>query len=275
MVGLGEFVLPALVVAVFGAPALVLVWSGVWKYRIYRRLQRLEPTEPGVLSAGTRLTKGTARALPGEGTVAAPVTGTECVAYEFEIEVFGGDADGHDHWSNFDRTVVRPRFLLDGWTGDAVVDAEGFEMELSEDYRTEVEGRDEAPPEMLSYVDDREDIRLEASAAVGPVEGTNETKMRFVERRLEPGQDVRVVGYARPDAAALPDAVDADVLVSKRDLDGLRRWLGQPLVVTDRDEAAASTRQLRHAKRLIGIAAAWIGLLSLFLLIPVLNGLTG
>ncbi|WP_123536830.1 hypothetical protein [Halosimplex salinum] len=275
MVDMGAFVLPALVVAVFGAPALVLVWGGVWKYRIYRRLRRLEPTEPGVLSEGTSLVDGDARALPDDGTVAAPVTGTECVAYEFEIEVFMEGTDGRGNWSNFDRTVVRPRFLLDGWTGDAVVDTEGFDLALSEDYRCEVTGRDNAPPEVVSYVDDRGDLRLEASATVGPLEGTNETKVRFVERRLEPGQEVRVVGYARPDAAALANAADANALVAKRELSGLRRWLGQPLVVTDRGESAAATYQLGHAKRLIGIAVAWVGLLSLFLLVPVLNGVTG
>lgn len=212
-----------------------MLWFGYAWYRIQARIRALETVDISAAESG--LVKMTGEASPAEdaGTVTPPLSGIESLAYEFRIQWYKPDADG-SNWHSFESQTDRRRLHVEDATGTAVVDPEKFDLML-EQHEIVVEDRAEAPPEVRSFLDDSEHGD----------EVFRGRKTRFVERRLEPGEEAFVVGHASDRAPSAPIA-GPTTHISRADNPGLKKWLGEPLVLSDKDESAVVDQQTGWGK---------------------------
>lgn len=271
MLGLSDFVFPLFMFGVFGIPGWLLVAVAAWKYNTYRRMTQLETNAPDETLSGPVELSGDARPVDGAATVTSPVTETDCVLYECEIEVYqDGVEPDSGGWNRLDTITARPTFLLENVAGSVAVDPTDFPTDLSKDYRTVFEGRGEAPPEALAYVDSRDDIDLEAGRSTPVGDITNESRLKLIERRLDPGDETYVLGHAVRESA--PEG-DTTTLIRRPDVSTLRSWLGLPVLLSDAGEQTARSEQYNTAVTVGTIGVGWLAFSVVFLLIPVANSL--
>jgi hypothetical protein len=246
--------------ATFGVvslPGLFVLWIGYAWHRIQTTIESTEETDPDTVSPGLAKVTGPAKPVEGVGTIAAPLTGTESLAYEVEVLGYSPDADGDDWYDMVDEDGRR-QFRLEGTTESPVVDPEKFDLMLENSFEETVKERGEAPPTVQSYVDDHDHDLLRPR------------KTRFIERRLEPGEQAYVVGQADRSVPDDPDA-GARTRIWQGPDSGLDRWLGVPRIVSDQSESAVLDQQGSWAKVAFGFGAFWL-LLSLFFAGPMLVG---
>lgn len=158
--------------------------------------------------------EGTARADDDGATVESPFTGTDCLAYEYEVEEYQSSGK-HSSWKTLAEGRRGVPFVVRDATGAVEVDPDGAELRF-EDHAVEVDPGEEPPEDVARFVGANPDVdRQDASLDLGITELALGNRQRFTERRLDPGEDVYVYGQARPDDGgewgdSLVDAVVGD-----------------------------------------------------------------
>ncbi|MDS0259454.1 E3 ubiquitin ligase family protein [Haloarcula sp. S1CR25-12] len=178
------------------------------------------------------------RAVEGDdGTVAAPFTGSRCLAYTYEAEELRSSGKT-ESWETLDTGMGGVDFVVDDGTGRVKVDPAGADIHL-ESHSVTVPPHTELPERIARYV--------AATDGVDPQDGVVDLKVtqfkvgnkqRFTERRLDVGETVYVYGQARrgPSVEWGSDLVDA--LVGDGD--------GTPVfVISDTDERGTAWRIAR------------------------------
>lgn len=200
MVELGVTAL-GVVVAVVGGTL------GLWKARIEWSLRReikgAENVDAGSLKRGVVEVGG--KAVPAGETFTSPLTGEECVAYEYEVEKLesrsGGSNEGSGRsWNTVSDVERAAQFYVDDGTGRAMVDAPvaDFALESAHEIDTDdvstgasgkllatVTGRDTASDLPITE-ERREEIRNAGR------------RHRYTERLIRPEESVYVYGEAIP-----------------------------------------------------------------------------
>lgn len=199
MVALGQVALGALVALVGGGIGLRFARRN---WRIRRTLSNAEGARAGSLDRGAVELAGTAR--PAAETFMSPLTGQECLAYQYEVEErqrrSGEEGTSRTTWQTVVDDERAAPFYVDDSTGRAMVDAGIAEFRLAEAYTFDSEdatagaaervvatltGRD-AEPDVPIRDDRLEEMR------------TGHRRRRYTERLILPGESVYVYGEAVP-----------------------------------------------------------------------------
>ncbi|WP_229124087.1 E3 ubiquitin ligase family protein [Halapricum desulfuricans] len=218
---LSELLLPG-VVAVAGLVVTSLgvreLWFGVRIYRGEPRAVADAANDPGPVEV-----VGTAR--PDEGTVEAPFSRAECLVCEWEVtqsEPTGDPDTAGRNWKTLATGLRGGPFRLEDDTASCRVEPSGSVRHLREQTVTVPAGTT-PPDEIQAFIASHPDIEpQDETATVGPVEIRLGDEQRYVERRLDPGEDCYVYGSAHYDPSAGSRAGEVNVRI---DGDGIRRFL--------------------------------------------------
>lgn len=186
------------------------------------------------------------------GTLEAPISGQECLAYEYEVEEYQSSGK-NSSWNTVDEGEAATPFRLEDQTASALVDATGAAISLETDDKTRVDGGEEEPPAIREFLDKNADLDSQAGGIdVGPLTLGTGNDRRYREARLHPGDEAYVLGQTD---------YDVDARESMRDISA---------VVRDGEEApafvVAQGDQNRAARRLF-FDQIWTIVLGLALLI--------
>ena len=185
---------------------------------------------------------GTVVEVEERGTVEAPFSGHPAVALAYQVLeerssrigwLIGFPFGSLTHFEPIDGGAVAEPFLLDDGTGQVRVDPGGATFRLEPDTTVQVDGGDTPPERLRRFIDANADVDDQnQSIGLGPIQWGVGKDRRFVERRLEPGDEVVVCGGAR-DArgaiAAVPAVIDGGSPFLLADAD--RRTLARRLLV--------------------------------------------
>ena len=237
LVGAALLALVGLAVFALGAREL---WFAV---RIYRG----EPTAIAdvVNDPGPAELQGTAE--PDEGTVESPFSGADCLLCEWEVQEAETTGEGGGNWKTLDQGLRGGPFRLVDETASCRIEPAGSVRHLDE-HDVKVPAGTELPDRLRAFVASNPNVDSQEGAADATFAGINlGEEQRFVERRLDPGEDCYVYGYAHYDPAAGSRAGEVNVRV---DGDGVRRFL-----VADSRERGVAWEQVK-----IGILPTVLGL---------------
>ncbi len=237
------------VVALLAAICLAVLAYGLMELRLAWRILRTDPD--AVLDApngGPVELVGVAER--DDRTVRSPFTGTECLAYEYEVEQERHTRHGRT-WERIASGREAVPFRLRDDTGSVLVEPPGADLRLGRAARITVEGGERPPEEIEQFIaaDDRVDDQ-DRSIDIGPFELRTGKDHRFVERRLDVGEEVHVLGTARFDTSAARESgqVNAVVGIDRDALDRGRlgwyryRIAGPPFLVSDSSERGTVKR---------------------------------
>jgi len=186
------------------------------------------------------------RAVAGaEGTVTAPLTGSECLLYNYDVERLDTVSGG---WTTLTAGMGGVDFAVEDDTGRVAVDPTGAEFHF-EDHRETVSPGDDMPERLAAFVAASSDVDPDTlTLDLRVTEVTFGNRHRFTERRLDVDEQVYVYGQATTGQAAEwgSDLVDSRVA----DSDALPAF-----VISDTDHRGTAWRIARPAlwKVLIGL----------------------
>ena len=173
-------------------------------------------------------------------TVEAPFSGRSAVAMAYQVLEeessglwwLGFPFGTMTHFEPIDGGAVANSFLLDDGSGQVRVDPSGATFRLEPDTTIGVAGGETPPDRIRRYIDSNDDVDDEdVSVNLGVVDWGVGTDRRYVERRLEPGDEVLVCGATR-DARGAVGAVPATI------------GGGQPFLLADTDRRGLARRLL-------------------------------
>ncbi|WP_248299376.1 hypothetical protein [Halorhabdus amylolytica] len=189
-------------IALVGALAVVLGGRELWfAWRVYRG----EPLAVYELPNETGPVEVQGVAEPDEGTVEAPISGSPCLICEWVVQerrTSGTGTGSNTYWKTLDEGLVGGPFRLADDTASCRIEPAGSVRRL-EEHTVTVPGGTTPPTEIREFV--------AANPKVTPQDGTIDlgvtelrigNEQRFVERRLDPGEDCYVYGRAHYDQTA-------------------------------------------------------------------------
>lgn len=171
---------------------LVLIVLGFHEFSEYNLIRNTPTSTTRSVPVGRVEVKGTVHPLPGEDPLEAPFTGKPCVAYECRIEEYHSDDDGGD-WHTIYSNRMTPPVVLRDETGEIIVDSKEAEWNIGDwEYRKEL-NEDDVTDRIEAFVEETvsENDFLDIDLLGGE-------RRRFSENRIHPGQDLYVLGAARP-----------------------------------------------------------------------------
>lgn len=242
---------PVAVVSVFVLFGLVIAGGGLIRLRRWWVMRRLDPAGM-TADSGLQEFEGTAR--PVDGTVTAPFSETESLICEWEIDRYQTNDDG-SNWETVESGTESVPFDLEHTGPTVAVDPEGAQFLLGENDRFDTLDSEEVPPGVERYLD-----HSTASIDVGPVELDLSGRLRFTERRLDPGDPSYVVGPVERAAAEPPGGSTARLSIDPAGGGWLANLLDDPFVVSDAGEQQAQRRQLKGAVMYLLVGLFFAGL---------------
>jgi hypothetical protein len=256
----GQFVIVLFCLGIGGMIALV----GAGYVQTYNRVRKTDPVDVRRLTDTDSEVELAGTAHAHEETSQSPLTDTECIAYDWEVERYLGGGRG-SNWSTIASGETRHPCRLDDGTGIALVDPNGATLELLTEETIEVEPYESPPPEVGDYLERTETVDRE-----------HDYTRRYTETRLEPGDDIHVLGPVRRLAHSVEMPGDADAVIGVSDPDrgftvgedGLSKLVDQ--IKTDTMRFMITTGDEREAERHLltkGLFIAGFGIV--FALLPV------
>lgn len=218
----------ALQIALLGAVLLIgvgLAALGLRELLFAVRIYRSEPTTvaEAANTAGTVELQGVAE--PDEGTVEAPFSGAETLICEWEVQeerTRHSNQTASTYWQTLDEGLLGGPFRLRDDTASCRVEPAGSVRHLGRE-SVEIPAGTELPDRIRRFVATNPEVEPqdgEIDLGVATLHTGND--QRYVERRLDPGEDCYVYGAAHYDPTAGSRAGEVNVVV---DGDGARRFL--------------------------------------------------
>lgn len=240
--------------AVAGLALLALGTRELWfAWQIYRGDPRGVYELPNEL--GPVEVQGVAE--PDEGTVESPISGSQCLICEWEVQERRTTSAGKGtnvYWKTLDEGLVGGPFRLADDTASCRVEPAGSVRHLEEQTVT-VPGGTSLPDRLAEFVAGNSNVAAQDGRIdLGVTELRTGNDQRFIERRLDPGEDCFVYGRAHYDAEAGRRGGEVNVVING---DGVRRFL----IADGRDRGVAWD----VAKLGVVPVAIGVGLLSLAL----------
>lgn len=248
--------LAAFVLASFGLVGLAVFWYGARDLRVVYHILRNDPVDVYTLPnrPGPVEIEGTAQAGD-DGTITAPFSGQECLAYEYEAQEYRSSGK-HSDWETLDEGGRAVPFFLDDGDARVRIEPAGADLHFG-DHVTRVDPGEEPPARIQRYIEATDDVDAQdGTLNLRVVELNLGNQQRFIERRLDVGESVYVYGEAFSESvggwgAALVNAV-------------VRRGERTPVfVISDAPERATALRIASGA--LIPVAVG--GVFLLFVLV--------
>jgi hypothetical protein len=140
------------------------------------------------LSMGTVELEG--RAKPRDEPMEAPISGEDCVLYEYRVEEYRQTGDDAD-WVTVDSDETREPFDIEDGTASVMVDPKGADLRLPRDERIRADGFDELPETTRRFVRGNEEVEAQDGDWF-------DNDRRYTEWRIDPDQTVYVFGEAMP-----------------------------------------------------------------------------
>lgn len=223
--------------ALLGIAALAV---GCWKLRPAYHVYRGETDDVVAVERAEAPVEieGTASAV--DGTVAAPLTGTPCLVYEYEIEELQSSGK-HSSWNTVDEGLGGVPFRLEDETASVRVEPAGATLALSTDATIEVDGGDPEPERIREFLGTKSDLDSQnTSFDLGVVELATGNDRKYHERRLDPDGEAYVLGQSRYDIDARETMRDVSAVIEDGD--------GTPaFVVSDSCQEGATWLLIRPA----------------------------
>jgi hypothetical protein len=176
---------------------------------------------------------GTAR--PADGTVSGPFSGREAVVSGYEVQElrtsYNASTKSTSHsWHTTDEGWTSVPFLVDDGSVAVRVDPRDATYSVAADESVRVAaGR--RPPEYVASFVERTDSSTDGPWSLGPLDLLTERDRKYVERRIEPGDQVTVTGR--------PTYVEGDVGQVNAVIS-----TGAPFVVSDTTGGRAALRMV-------------------------------
>lgn len=192
----------------FAVAGFVACLYGVVRLRPWYYVLTNDPTDVASLSDGVPAElEGTAR-IDG-GTIEAPLTGTECLVYEYKV-LERRRTRRDSYWRTIDEGHNHTSFRIEGDTGTVLVEPRWADRRLSKEESVKVKAGTE-PPE-----------RITRNFATSPsvYYGRNykhHLDLEFVERRLDPGEPAYVFGEVQNETMAGSDQQNVDAIIKDGD----------------------------------------------------------
>jgi hypothetical protein len=185
--------------AVFVVVGLYTMNRGRTRRARSERIADTETTEIRDLRPGTVEVEGTAHPA-GDATVReSPITRTDALASQVEVEEWESGGQGSGNWETIHEEESAVPMTVDDGTGEVRVELPpdgGLDLEQA---RTEVGSGDEPPEPVRRYVEREADVEEAARHDVGPL--SLGERRRYSEGVIEPGEEVYVLGSAREEQA--------------------------------------------------------------------------
>lgn len=195
------------------------------------------------------------------GTVQGPFSDRESVALNYEVQEWETSGKSSSWESFHEGTTDRP-FVLKDSSGRVRIQPAGAVYALDEDTRIDVDGGERPPERIQRFIEASDAVDSEeTSFDLGPFSLNTGEDRRYLERRLEPGDEVLVLGrpvQARGDVGM----VNAEVRVAE----------GSPLLVADGGRRAALSHLLLSSLLPVLVGLVFVGV-GLFLLVGSISGL--
>ncbi|EMA42327.1 GIDE domain-containing protein [Halobiforma nitratireducens] len=155
--------------------------------------------------------EGTAE--PIDGVLSAPLSRTDCLAYEYEVEEYQSSGD-NSSWNTVDDGAGAVPFRLEDTTASVRVDPAGAELALSTEETVHVGGGDPEPEPITEFLATESDLESEnTSLDLKVVEIATGNDRKYHERRLEPGEEAYVFGQSRYDVDARETMRDISAVI--------------------------------------------------------------
>lgn len=194
------WVVPVGISGILLLAGVLMVWKGVRILWTGLRVGRGDWQNASGVGDGFAKLAGTATVR--DGTVTAPFSGRECLAYRAAIKTYTPSASGtgpgepdHPDWDVNQTVEASEPFGLQDSTGTVTVDVEGTNWSLPTDHSHTVDSGDTPDGQYAAFVDDH-DIYLFDDEDVADAQ-----KVRFVETRIDPDDDLAVAGPVVEDGA--------------------------------------------------------------------------
>lgn len=170
--------------------------------------------------------EGTARPTDEGKTVFAPLTQTECLAYEYEAQELKSSGN-NNYWETLDEGGASAPFLVEDDTGAVRIDNSEAALHL-EDHTTRVKSGEEPPPTIAQYISRTPDVDRTQTVNLIVTELDYSNDQRFIERRLDIGESAHAYGTVEraPTGEWGSRLVDAQLTADEE----------TPLVVSDSSE---------------------------------------
>lgn len=141
---------------------------------------------------------GTARTA--DEAFAGPFTGEECLICETAVEEYRWSFRHGGTWKGLASDFRSVPFLLEDDSGRVLVDPRNADVRMGSDaVRIDVDGGSEPPRWVGRYIEENDRISCENRRLdLGPFSIPTGADRRYTERRLRPGDEVYVLGRARP-----------------------------------------------------------------------------
>lgn len=194
----------------------VMLWYGGRELLLSYRIVTNRPTDVMSLGDGESVeVEGTAH--PENGVLTSPFTGTECLAYEYEVEEERNSKNGRS-WRTIDSGRNHTAFRVEDETASALVDPRAADFRFSAERSIDVRGGTKPPERVQEFIRRNGDVGSEERRLDLTLFELNTGKDRkYVERRLDPGESVHILGEARYDASAGNDAGEVNLVIGYGD----------------------------------------------------------
>jgi len=243
--------LPTPYLAAGGLLGIALLTLGLAELRNAWRIRSEDPDPAADATRGGPVElAGTAQAA--DQTIHAPFSGTECVACEYEVLEYRSSGK-HSSWRTVDEDTVAVPFHLQDDTGSVLVDPEGASLNLAEEMDHKVKGGTTPPDRIRRFIADTPSVDSEDythDLKIVEIKGGNDR--RYVERRLDLGSQVHLVGAARSAYDRTGDLGTVNAVVGAPEVGSgslLGRWrrriAGRPFAIADSRQGGAAWRMAK------------------------------
>jgi hypothetical protein len=180
---------------VFGGLGVAIGWYSLRPLIVLPRLLRSEVDDLSAVATTEEFVVCRGTATASERTLAAPFTDRNCLGFEYEIterQPFGGGLPWHQ--AHLDYGVATVPFSLDGENRTVDIDPSTRRFSLDTDSTVITVGATETPPAKIQrFVEVRDGLKP-VSGWLAAVPGLG--SRRYVERRIDPGQEYVIAGHA-------------------------------------------------------------------------------
>ena len=255
--GLPPRTLTTLFLGLFALPGLFVLAYGLREGLVGYRLHATEPTPVADLANVSGPVEVTGIARIHDGTVAAPLTGTPCLAYEWTVTERRRDGDGDTTWTTIASGDSSVPFRVDDGVASVFVDPTDADLGLAEAREIHV-GSGERPPEAVrAFVEREPDVDPEyREHSIGPFDLTSGNARRYTESRLDPDEPAYVYGTTTYAPGESREAGQVNARIEG----------GRPFIVADGTESEATRRVLVRAAGFVGFGLLWVGFVGGILL---------
>ncbi|WP_435333811.1 GIDE domain-containing protein [Haloarchaeobius sp. TZWWS8] len=255
---------------VFGLVALAFIAYSLLQFRTAYVVRRNEPKQAyEARNGGLFEIEGTAQIH--EETVRSPFTDSECLVCHWQVEEYRSSGK-NSHWATIDEGTWRRPFRVGDDSGQVLVDPTGARFSLAESDRIRVDGGTAPTATIQEFIDVNEDVDDEnRTLDLKLFELKSGNDRRYVEKRLDVGEQVHVYGYARPDPdREFGSRLYAIVGAPERQRTGplgtlVGRLLDPPFLVSDTTEEGTVRRLMKRGlvPLLIGLGGLALGVFLL------------